>query len=148
MKQQMAGSAMGELTVAQEGEGWVVLEDGRRVGGTLRYPFGSREAAQRHVEEELVGEAETMARGDVVLSAKARAIREIDPEVWAVFVKIEEKFANEDEATKEAAHSAAGTSVVMMRIIMAVLEAEGKIYRTGQMRDGRPVFAARENYRH
>jgi hypothetical protein len=27
------GSAMGEFTVAQEGEGWIVLEDGRRVGG-------------------------------------------------------------------------------------------------------------------
>ena len=103
MKQRMFGSAMGELTVAQEGEGWIVLEDGRRVGGTLRYPFPSREAAQRYVKRELASEAETMASGDVALSAKARTIRETDAELWASFVDIEEKFAGEDEATKEAA---------------------------------------------
>ena len=143
MKQRMFGSAMGELTVAQEGEGWIVLEDGRRVGGTLRYPFPSREAAQRYVKRELASEAETMASGDVALSAKARTIRETDAELWASFVDIEEKFAGEDEATKEAAHRAAGTFGVMIRLVMADLEAEGKIYRTGEMRDGRPVFAAR-----
>src|SRR5580704_9369803 len=56
-----ARPAMGEFTVAQECEGWIVLEDGRRVGGTLRYPFPSREAAQRYVERELADEAEMMA---------------------------------------------------------------------------------------
>ena len=137
----MFGSAMGEFTVAQEGEGWIVLEDGRRVGGTLRFPFASREAAQRYVERELAGEAETIAKGNLALSAKARAIRETDAELWALFVNIEEEFAGEDEATKEAAHRAAGTFGVMIRLVMADLEANGKIYRTGEMRDGRPVFA-------
>jgi hypothetical protein len=56
-----ARPAMGEFTVVQEGEGWIVLEDGRRVGGSLRYPFPSREAAQRYVERELADEAEMMA---------------------------------------------------------------------------------------
>jgi hypothetical protein len=65
MKQRMFGSAMGVLTVAQEGDGWVVLEDGRRVGGTLRVPFASRKAAQRYVKKELAAEAETIASGDV-----------------------------------------------------------------------------------
>ena len=77
------------------------------------------------------------------MNAKARAIRETDAELWASFVNVEEEFAGEDEATKEAAHRAAGTCGVMIRLVMADLEAEGKIYRTGEMRDGRPVFAAR-----
>jgi hypothetical protein len=148
MKQRMFGSAMGVLTVAQEDDGWVVLEDGRRVGGTLLVPFASRKAAQRYVEKELAGEAETIASGDVARSATARAIRDLDAEVWARFEKIEKEFAGKDEATKEAAHRAAGTSIVIIQICMAVLEAEGKIYRTGETRDGRPVFAARKHYQH
>ena len=99
-------SAMGELTVAQEGDGWIVLEDGRRVGGTLRHPFPSRKAAERHVERELADEAEAMAEGDVVGSARARVLRETDAELWASFVNVEEEFAGEDEATKEAAQAA------------------------------------------
>jgi hypothetical protein len=142
MKQRIFGSAMGEFTVAQEGEGWIVLEDGRRVGGTLRYPFPSRKAAQRYVERELAAEANTMAKGDLALSAKARAIRETDAELWALCVNIEEEFADEDEATREAAHRAAGTFGVVIRLAMAALEADGKIYRTGKMRNGQPVFAA------
>ena len=137
-----ARSAMGEFTVAQEGEGWIVLEDGRRVGGTLRYPFPSREAAQRYVERELADEAEMMAKGEFALSAKTRVIRETDAELWALFVNIEKEFADEDEATREAAHRAAGTFIVMIRLVMADLEANGKIYRTGKMRNGRPLFAA------
>jgi hypothetical protein len=133
---------MGEFTVVQEGEGWIVLEDGRRVGGTLRYPFPSRKAAQRYVERELADEAELVAKGDFALSAKARVIRETDAELWQQFVNIEEEFADEDEATREAAHMAAGTLIVMLRFVMADLEAEGVIHRTGEMRDGRPVFAA------
>jgi hypothetical protein len=145
MKQRRFGGATGEFTVAQEGEGWIVLEDGRRVGGTLRHPFPSREAAQRYVERELADEADMMAKGDLALSLKARAIRETDAELWALFVNIEEEFADEDEATKEAAHRAAGTFVVMIRLVMAGLEAAGKIYRTGKMRNGRPVFALVDN---
>ncbi len=148
MKQQMFGSAMGVLTVAQEGDGWVVLEDGRRVGGTLRYPFPSREAAQQYVERELAGEAEMMAKGNLALSAKARAIRDFDAEVWARFEKIEKEFAGKDEAAKQAAHRAAGTSIVIIQICMAALEAEGKIYRSGETRDGWPVFAARKHNQH
>jgi hypothetical protein len=140
----MKQRAMGEFTVAQEGESWIVLEDGRRVGGTLRYPFPSREAAQRYVERELAGEAEIMAKGNLALSAKARAIRETDAELWALFVNIEEEFAGEDEATREAAHRAAGTFIIMIRLAMAGLEANGKIYRTGQMRNGRPLFVLSE----
>jgi hypothetical protein len=131
-----ARPAMGEFTVVQEGEGWIVLEDGRRVGGTLRYPFPSREAAQRYVERELADEAQMIANGDFALSAKARVIRETDAELWALFVNIEEEFADEDEATKEAAHRAAGTFGVIIRLVMAGLEADGKIYRTGKMRNG------------
>jgi hypothetical protein len=145
MKQRIFGSAMGEFTVAQEGEGWIVLEDGRRVGGTLRYPFPSREAARRYVERELADEAEIMAKGDRALSAKCRAIRETDAELWALCANIEEEFADEDEATREAAHRAAGTFIIMIRLAMAGLEADGKIYRTGKMRNGRPVFAAVDN---
>jgi hypothetical protein len=148
MKRQMFGSAMGVLTVAQEGDGWVVLEDGRRVGGTLLVPFASREAAQRYVEKELAAEAETIASGDIALSAKARAIRDLDAEVWARFEGIEKEFAGKDEAEKQAAHNAAGTSIVIIQISMAVLEAEGKIYRTGETRDGSPVFAARKHNQH
>jgi hypothetical protein len=66
----MKQRAMGEFTVAQEAEGWIVLEDGRRVGGTLRYPFPSREAAQQYVERELAGEAEMMAKGNLALSRR------------------------------------------------------------------------------
>jgi hypothetical protein len=125
-RSEMKQRAMGEFTVAQEAEGWIVLEDGRRVGGTLRSPFPSREAAQQYVERELAGEAEMMAKGNLALSAKARAIRETDAELWALFVNIEEEFAGEDEATKEAAHRAAGTFGVMIRLVMAGLEADGK----------------------
>ena len=93
MKHRIFGSAMGEFTVEQEGEGWIVLEDGRRVGGTLRYPFPSREAAKRYVERELADEAQMIAKGNLALSAKARAIRETDAELWALFVNIEKEFA-------------------------------------------------------
>jgi hypothetical protein len=141
---QGSGSAMGKFTVVQDGEGWIVLEDGRRVGGTVRYPFPTRKAAQRYVERELAGEAEIIAKGDFALSAETRVIRETDAELWAQFVNIEEEFADEDETTREAAHRAAGTFIVMIRLAMAGLEADGKIYRTGQMRNGRPVFVLSE----
>ena len=86
-----------------------------------------------------------IANGDFALSAKTRVIRETDAELWALFVNIEDEFADEDEATKEAAHRAAGTYVVLIRLAMAGLEADGKIYRTGKMRNGRPVFALVDN---
>ena len=138
-------SAMGKLTVVQEDEGWIVLEDARRVGGTLRYPFATREAAQQYVERELAGEAQAMASGNVALSARARAIRETDAELWAKFVEIEEEFACENEDTREAAHRAAGTFIVMIRVVLADLEADGEICRTGELRNGRPVFARKHS---
>ena len=137
-----AWPAMGEFTVTQDGEGGIILEDGRRVGGTLRHPFSSREAARRHIERELADEAELMANGDFARSAKCKVIRETDAELWALLANIEKEFADEDEATREAAHAAAGTLIVLIRLVMADLEADGKIHRTGEMRDGRPVFAA------
>ena len=141
----MFGSAMGQFTVVQEGEGWLVLEDGRRVGGTLRDPFATLEAAQGWVERELAGEAQMMATGNVALSARARAIRETDAELWAKFVQIEEEFACEDEDTREAAHKAAGTLVVMIHLALADLEADGEICRTGELRNGQPVFARKHS---
>jgi hypothetical protein len=134
---------MGVLTVAQADDGWIVLEDGRRVGGTLRDPFSSQEAAQRYVEREKAREARVMARGDVAASAGARAIRDLDAEIWARFTAIEED-ASMDDAAKEAAHQAAGTSFIMLHLAMVGLEAKGELYRTGEMRDGLPVFAAKK----
>ena len=58
------GSSMGVLTIEQCGEDWFVYEDGRRVGGTLLYPFESREAAQRWLDRSLADEATTMRDGD------------------------------------------------------------------------------------
>src|SRR4029077_8034161 len=70
-EEQLFGSSMGKLTIEQRGSGWIGLEDGRRVGGTVRHPFASQAAAQRYVDAELAGEAEMMAAGDVGLSARA-----------------------------------------------------------------------------
>jgi hypothetical protein len=137
----MFGSSMGKLTIEQRGSGWIVLEDGRRVGGTVRHPFTSRAAAQRHIDAELVGEAEIMARGDVGLSASARVVRETNPKVWAKFERIERKFAADDDA-RWAAHYAAGTAIVLVRMASAALVAEGKLEPRGE-RDGQTVYGLR-----
>ena len=42
----MKRSSMGVFTITQQSGGWIVFEDGRRVGGVVRQPFASREAAQ------------------------------------------------------------------------------------------------------
>jgi hypothetical protein len=89
---------MGEFTVLQKGDGWIVLEDGRRVGGTLRYPFPTREAAERHIERELADESKLRANGDFAKSAKCKVMRETNAELWALFANIEKEFADEDEA--------------------------------------------------
>jgi hypothetical protein len=137
----MFGSSMGKLTIEQRGSGWIVLEDGKRVGGTVRHPFTNQAAAQRYVDAELAGEAETMGRGDVGLSAQCRVIRGTDPKVWAKTERIEKKFADDDDA-RWAAHHAAGTTIVLVRMMMAALEAEGKIEPCGE-RDGRTVYGLR-----
>jgi len=136
---------MGVFTIAQEGDGWIVLEDAVRVGGALRDPFASREAAQKYIDAEMAAEAETIARGDVGRSAKARVVRDCDPELWAAVVEIEDEFAHHDDSARHAAHRAAGTFQVLIRLATAALEAEGKICRTGEMRKGQPVFVATVN---
>jgi hypothetical protein len=132
------GSSMGKLTIEQCGTGWIVCEDGRRVGGTVRHPLPSQAAAQRYVDAELKGEAETMAAGDVGLSARAQVIRGTDPKVWAKIERIEKKFASNHDAAVEA-HIAAGTFIVMVRITTASLEAEGILEGAGE-RDGQRVY--------
>jgi hypothetical protein len=134
----MLGSSLGKLTVEQHGTGWIVCEDGRRVGGPVRYPFTSQEAAQRWADAELADEAEAMARGDVSSSARARVIRGTDPKVWAKLARIERKFAGNANAAEEA-HVAARTWIVMIQLTVASLEAEGKLEGAGE-RDGRRVY--------
>jgi hypothetical protein len=94
------------------------------------------------VDAELAGEAEMMAAGDVGLSARARVVRETDPKVWAKLVRIEKKFADDDFQTQKAAHDAAGTSIIMVRLALASLEAEGKIEPRGE-RDGQTAYGLR-----
>jgi hypothetical protein len=141
---EMFGSSMGKMTVEKRGGEWIVCEDGRRIGGTVRYPFESREAAQRYLDRELAAEAKVMTDADVGLSARCRVIRETDPEVWAKVEEIEKQFAGNDDAY-QAAHEAAGTWIVMMKMGAADLEATGIIKRTGEMREGEPVFAVVTN---
>jgi hypothetical protein len=132
--------AMGELTVAQDADGgWIVLEDGRCVGGTLRYPFETREDAQRWVDKSIREEAND---SDASVGAMAKVIRETDPELWARCEQVEAELAGVgSEAERDAAHMAAGTLGLMIRLACASLEAKGEIYRSGT-RDGRPVFRA------
>jgi len=140
----MKRSSMGVFTITQRSGGWIVFEDGRRVGGVVQQPFAS---AKRHKPTlKMAGEAETMAQGDVALSAKARVIRDCDPELWAACAEIEDDFADcHSDAAREAAHRAAGTYGVIIRLAMAGLEAAGKICRTGELRKGQPVFVATVN---
>ena len=106
--------------------------------GRCAEPFASQAAAQRYVDAELAGEAETMARGDVGLSAQCRIIRETHPKVWAKFERIQEKFVGDDDA-RWAAHHAAGTAIIMVRLTRAALVAEGKLEPIGE-RDGQTVY--------
>jgi hypothetical protein len=136
----MFGSSLGKLTVEKRGNGWIICEDSRRVGGPVLYPFTSQEAAQRYVDAELAAEAEVMANGDVGRSARARVVRETDPKVWAKLARIEKKFADDVDAA-QAAHIAADTWIVMTKMAIASLEAEGKI--EASERAGLRVFRAR-----
>jgi hypothetical protein len=76
-------------------------------------------------------------------------IRETDAKLWAKLVQIEEELESEDDDTKDAAHRAAGTFDVLIdlisRLALAELEAEGRICRTGELRDGQPVFARKHS---
>jgi hypothetical protein len=136
--EQVFGSSMGKLTIERCGSGWIVCEDGRRVGGTVRYAFTSQAAAQHYIDAELADEAEIMARGDVGLSARARFIRGTNPKLWAKFERIEAKFADDNDA-RQAAHAAAGTLMVGIEMVVASLEAQGKLERCSE-RDGKSVY--------
>jgi hypothetical protein len=129
--------AMGELTVAQVDGGWIVLEDGRRVGGTLRYPFETREDAQRWVDKSI---REASDASDASLHAMSKVIRETDPELWARYEQVDA--SADSKAELDAAHRAAGTFQLRLQLVCAALEAEGEMYRTGMTRDGRPLFQA------
>jgi hypothetical protein len=114
--------AAGKLTVAQEGDGWIALEDGHRVGGTLRQPFASREDAERWVQRELAGEVDAEA------NAMAKIIREADPEMWARFQEVQDAYPD-DDAARYAAHRVAGTGQLLTRLSHASLEASGRVCR-------------------
>jgi hypothetical protein len=132
---------MGTLTIARSrsGDGWVVMEDGEQVGGTLLHPFESEAAAQRWVGEEKADYQEGLLCGDYELLARAKVIRQTDAELWARFADIEEQFDRDDDE-RDAAHYAAGTRIVGIRLAIADLEVRGDIHRTGEYRRGRPVF--------
>jgi hypothetical protein len=53
-------------------------------------------------------------------------MRQTDAELWARFAEIEEQFRDRDDDERDAA-----------------LEVSGDIHRTGEYRQGRPVFRAR-----
>jgi hypothetical protein len=103
----------------------------------------SKAAAKRWVARERSEQAKIKARGDIGTLAVCKIIRESDPELWARIDEIENKF---DEEDSERAHIAAGTWDIMIQLSMAGLEAEGRIIRTGEMRDGQPVFVTKEFY--
>jgi hypothetical protein len=121
---------MGELTISADGVGWIILEDGARVGGTIAEPFTSREAAERWVQRSQADEVELVAMGDFETIARAKIIREADPAVWARLEAIEKVYAD-DEDERTAAHQDAGTWPLVMRLAIASLEAHGRIGRRG-----------------
>jgi hypothetical protein len=91
---------MGELTVVQQAAGaWIVMEDDRQVGGTLRHPFPSAAAARRWIERERAGYEEDLARGDHETIATAKVIRQTDPELWARCAAIEQQFRDRSETS-------------------------------------------------
>lgn len=139
VKEPLAGSSMGQLTIERYRSGWIVLEDGLRVGGTVRHLFANQAAARRYVDAELADEAEIMANGDVGLCARCRFIRGTDPKVWAKIERINEKFADDEDAWK-AAHIAAGTWGVLIEMELPVLVAREKL-EIRLRDDGQNVYA-------
>jgi hypothetical protein len=124
----------GKLTVTQEGDGWIVLEDGRLVGGTLREPFVSRADALRWVKRERADYEEALAAGDFAGIARVQLIRRTDPELWARYEEVvqetnlefgDEKFPEEQWHFGCEAHEKAGTLVLALELMMIELEAGG-----------------------
>jgi hypothetical protein len=137
---------LGALTIARTDDGWIVLENGQKIGGTVRYPFSSQEAAQRYIDRSRAGYEEALAAGDYQLIATAKIIRQTDPELWARVAAIEERCHGRSEDERLAAHAAAGTSIVCIKIVTAQLEIAGDLYRDGT-RDGQPVWRLTEQGR-
>jgi hypothetical protein len=108
---------MGELTIARTADGWIVLEDGQKVGGTVRYPFPDQEAAQRYIARERAGYEEDLAVGNYQRIAVAKIIRQTDFELWALVAEIEEQYRGRD------AHGAGlrvhGASLVVAAVVQA-----------------------------
>jgi hypothetical protein len=127
--------ALGELTVAPHGDGWIVLEAGQRVGGTLQGdpPFSSQEAALRWVKVERAGYEESLAEGDFSGIARAKLVRQTDPELWARFDEAERQHQAEGDDQIEA-HRDGGTLVLLMQFIMTGLEAEGVLQSNAEGR--------------
>jgi hypothetical protein len=137
---------LGELTIARTDDGWIVLEDGRKVGGTVRSPFADREAAQRYIDRERADYEEDLAAGNYQEIAAAKIIRQTDPELWARVADIEQQHRDRSEDERYAIHAHAGTSIVLIRMVSARLEAAGDTYRDGT-RDGEPVWRLTEQGR-
>jgi hypothetical protein len=127
--------ALGELTIAEHGNGWIVLEDGQRVGGTLRGdpPFTSREAALRYVEEERADYEESLALDEFGLIARCKLIRQTDPELWARFEEVTQ-IADKEGEDQMRAHVDAGTSLLLVKFTTVELEAEGLLQRNAEGR--------------
>jgi hypothetical protein len=132
---------MGTLTIARSrsGDGWVVMENGEQVGGTLLHPFESEAAAQRWVDREKADYQEGLLCGDYEQLACAKVIRQTDAELWSRFADIEEQFRDRDDDKRDAAHRAMGTLIVGVKLARAELEVRGEICRAGY-RQGKPTF--------
>ncbi len=120
---------LGELTVARHGDGWIVLEDGQRVGGTLigDPPFTSQAAARRYVKRERADYEEDLALGNFKSIAQTKFIRQTDPELWLRVEAVEKQLADDDSQEWLEAHVAAGTQECMMEFLIIGLEADGVV---------------------
>jgi hypothetical protein len=127
---------LGALTIAPHGDGWIVLEDGERVGGVLRGdpPFTSKEAAVRYVEEERGGYEESLALGEFGSIARCKVIRQTDPELFARFEEVVRQTADEEHDDKMRAHIDAGTSRLLLKFATVELEVEGLLQRDAENR--------------
>lgn len=113
-----------------------MLEDGQRVGGTLigEPPFSSRRAALRWVRRERAGYEEDLALGRLDMIARAKFIRQTDPELYMRVKEINDRFDNEESNELDQAHIAAGTYGWLIKFTTIGLEAEGMLQRDAEGR--------------
>jgi hypothetical protein len=99
----------GVLTIIRRrsGDGWVVMEDGEEIGGTLLHPFESEAAALRWVDQEKADYQEGLLCGAYEQLARAKVIRQ----TGRASPMFEEQFRDRDDDEQNAAHQAAGTIV-------------------------------------